>query len=85
MSLRQELGNILTLIADLSHNSTNTSVFDTAVIQRSGLPAEEVYNYLNELDSLELIKLQIRVRGADVRLLNITKEGLTQLSDQDLR
>ena len=85
MPIRRELRNILTIIADLAHNNANSSVFDTAVSKRSGLPPYEVYNYLNELDSLGLIKLQVRARGADVRLLNITKEGSIELSDKDLK
>ena len=56
MPIRRELRNVLTLIADLAHNNANSSVFDTAVSKRSGLPPYEVYNYLNELDSLGLIK-----------------------------
>jgi predicted transcriptional regulator len=85
MAIRPQLRNILNIIADLTYSNVVASISDIAVIQRSRLPALEVNNYLNELESSGLINLQIKVSGADFRLLNITKEGLMELSDQNLR
>jgi predicted transcriptional regulator len=85
MENRHQLRNILNIIADLSKYNVNASVLDTAVIERSGLPASEVNGYLNTLESLGLINLLIKVSGADFKLLNITREGLTKLLDQNLR
>ena len=86
MAIKQPLRNILEIIADLSHNDVNTNVFDTAVVERSSLLATEVDNYLVELSSLGLIKMLQKVsdtennKGQNYRLLNITSEGLHELS-----
>ena len=45
MAMSEGLRNILNIIAELSGLTVSTSVRDTAVIQRSGLPGEEVRNY----------------------------------------
>ena len=84
--LRDELRNILNIVADLSHNDTNSSVKDIGVIEEAKpLPEDEVRNHLNELNSLELIRLDIKVAGAGFRHLNITKEGIKALQDQGSR
>jgi hypothetical protein len=46
MSLSQRQRNILNLIAEMSGCTTSTSVRDNAIVKRSGLPADEVRNYL---------------------------------------
>jgi hypothetical protein len=46
------------------------------VIDRSGLPAEEVRNYFDQLEGLGYITKGIKVSGADFKLMNMTKEGL---------
>lgn len=84
--LRDELNNILNIIADLSENNTNTDVFDPAIITRANLPPDEVHKYLNELRSLDLIMEQgSRPAGVEYKLYRITKEGLNKLENQDLR
>jgi hypothetical protein len=85
MVIKEPLRNILKIIADLSYNDVNTNVFDTAVVERSSLPATEVDNYLVELSSLGFIKILQKVSDADnkgqnFRLLNITRDGLQELS-----
>jgi hypothetical protein len=86
MAIKEPLRNILKVIADLSHNDVNTNVFDTAVVERSSLLATEVDNYLVELTSLGLIKMLQKVsnvennKGQNYRLLNITRDGLQELS-----
>ena len=85
-SLRDELNNILNIIADLSKNNTETDVFDHAIITKANLPPDEVHKYLNELRSLGLIMEEgSRPTGVDFRLYRITKEGLNKLENQDLR
>lgn len=84
--LREELRNILNIVADLSHNNTNASVKDIGVIEEAKpLPAHEVRNHLDELESLGLIKHDIKVAGADFRHLSITTEGIRALRNQGLR
>ena len=46
---------ILFIIAELSGRSVTNSIRDTAVVEVSGLPAEEVYDYLNQLEGLGYI------------------------------
>jgi hypothetical protein len=46
---------ILFIIAELSGRSVTNSVRDTSVVEVSGLPAEEVYDYLNQLEGLGYI------------------------------
>jgi hypothetical protein len=55
-------------------------------------PEHENHRYTHELDSLGLIRIQPRMNRAideknrEFRLINITKEGLQELSmDQELR
>ena len=86
MAMRPALRNILKVVGDLSKKDTNTNVVDTEVIQHSdGLSSAEVYEYLNEIESLGLIKMVKSIndkKEKDVetfRLLNITEKGLEEL------
>ena len=84
--LRDELNNLLNIIADLSKNDTEIDVFDHTIITRANLPPDEVHKYLNELRSLGLIMEEgSRPTGVDFRLYRITREGLNKLENQDLR
>ena len=78
--------DILSIIAELSGRTVTKSVIDTAVIERSALPAEEVRNYFGVLEGLGYITIGIKVSGADFRTINMTKEGLLASSEnQSLR
>jgi predicted transcriptional regulator len=85
MPIRTALRNILKVVGDLSKKDVNTNVVDTEVIQHSGLSSAEVYDYLNELESLGLIKMVKPIndkKEKDVetfRLLNITEKGFAEL------
>jgi DNA-binding PadR family transcriptional regulator len=86
MAMRPALRNILKVVGDLSKKDTNTNVVDTEVVQHSdGLSSAEVYEYLNEIESLGLIKMVKSIndkKEKDVetfRLLNITEKGLEEL------
>jgi hypothetical protein len=87
MAIRPASRNILKVVGDISHYNVNTNVVDTEVIQHSsGLSSAEVYECLNELESLGFIKMlqptddTKEKRDSDTfRLLNITKEGLKEL------
>ena len=86
MAVRPVLRNLLKVVGDLSKRDINTNVVDTEVVQHSGgLSSAEVYDYLNELELLGLIKM---VKPASdekekdvetLRLLNITEKGLAEL------
>ena len=87
MTIRPALRNILKVIGDLSNYDVTTNVVDTSVVQHSGdLSSLDVYDCLEELESLGLIKMvqpigDTREKKDDdtFRLLNITKEGLEEL------
>ena len=85
MAIRPALRNILKVVGDLSKKDVNTNVVDTEVIQHSGLSSVEVYDYLNELGSLGLIKMLKPIShrkekdSETFKLLNITKKGLAEL------
>ena len=82
MALNPQVRDILTLIGDLTHNNVNVSVHDTDIIERRpNIPAEEMRNYLNQLQSLGYIKVGKRW---DFRLVNITKEEIMALTNQDV-
>ena len=86
MSLSEGQRRILNIIEEKTTRSVSTSILDTAIIQASGLPADEVNTYLSQLEGLGLITLGIKVSGADFRLVNITPAGLEATSqDQGLR
>jgi hypothetical protein len=48
MAMSEGKRRILDIIADLTGRTASTSVMDTAVIRRSGLPEEEVRSYLGQ-------------------------------------
>jgi len=87
MTIRPTLRNILKVIGDLSNYDVTTNVVDTTVVQHSGgLSSLDVYDSLEELESLGLIKMvqpigDTKEKKDDdtFRLLNITKEGLEEL------
>jgi DNA-binding IclR family transcriptional regulator len=64
MEIREQLRKVLAIIAEKADNNINTSVLDTAVIDSIGLSKEEVHRYLNELQSLDLIRKSIKHHGA---------------------
>jgi len=87
MTIRPALRNILKVVGDLSNYDVTTNVVDTTVVQHSGgLSSLVVYDSLEELESLGLIKMvqpigDTKEKKDDdtFRLLNITKEGLEEL------
>jgi hypothetical protein len=87
MPLRQVLRNILEVIGNLSNYDVNTNVIDASVAQHTdSLPSFEIYDCLEELQSLGLIKMlqpigETKEKKDDetFRLLNITKKGLEEL------
>ncbi|MGH9982617.1 MAG: hypothetical protein ACRD8W_01525 [Nitrososphaeraceae archaeon] len=79
MRIAPQLRNILGIVADLSHYNTDASVIDRAVIERTGLSPSQVTDMISQLESLGLVNRQIKVSGADFRLLNITPKGLNEL------
>jgi predicted transcriptional regulator len=84
--MRKELHDVLALTAELTNNNVNEDVRHTLVIDRMGMPEHETHRYIHELESLGLIKIQPQVnhatdeKGREFRLINITNEGLRELS-----
>jgi hypothetical protein len=87
MTIRPALTNILKVVGDLSDYDVTTNVVDTSVVQHSGGRSSlDVYDCLEELESLGLVKMvqpigdMIEKKDEETfRLLNITKEGLEEL------
>ena len=86
MVIQKQLRDILSLIAELAHNNINEDVRHTLVIDRMGLPEHETHKDIHKLESLGLINIQSRMRdridekGREYRLINITREGLQEIS-----
>ena len=91
MTIRPALTNILKVVGDLSNYDVTTNVVDTSVVQHSGGRSSlDVYDCLEELESLGLVKMvqpigdMIEKKDEETfRLLNITKEGLEQLKSSE--
>jgi hypothetical protein len=87
MTIRPALRNILKVVGDLSDYDVTTNVVDTSVVQHSDdLSSLDVYDCLEELESIGLIKMvqpigdtKEKKDDETFRLLNITKEGLEEL------
>lgn len=87
MEIRPALRNVLEIVGRLAHYDINTNVVDTSVVQHGDSHYSlEVYDCLEELESLGLIKMlqpigdtKEKKDGETFRLLNITKEGLKEL------
>lgn len=58
MSLSEGQQTILDILAEKSNHNPGMSVYDTAIIKESGLLAEEVNTYLDQLHRLGLIILE---------------------------
>jgi predicted transcriptional regulator len=75
--LREELRNLLNIIADLSKNNTETDVYDHRIISRANRPPDEVNKHLKELRLKGLIiEVFPRPAGIDFTLYRITREGI---------
>lgn len=86
MSTSDELRRILTIISDLTNNDTNSSVKDTKIITEANRQSEEVEKYLNELQSLGLIKEDnSKTTGIDYRMYRITREGINEIYNKEFR
>jgi hypothetical protein len=89
MAIQKQLHDVLALTAELTHNNVNEDVRHTLVIDRMGLPEHETHRYIHELESLGMIKIKPRMnraideKGREFRLINITKEGLQELSSNN--
>ena len=78
--LREELSNILNIIADLSEYSTATNVFDHAIISRANLSPTDVNKYINEWrETGGIIEVFPKPDGISFTLYRITREGLNKL------
>jgi len=80
MTITPELRRILYTISDLSHKNINTSVLDSAIHRETRLPNFELDKLLNELNSLGLIIIHQKPTGVNFRLVNLTSNGLQELT-----
>ena len=86
MSMKDELRRILTIISDLTHNDTNLIIKDTKIIAEANLQSEDVEKYMNELQSLGLIKEDSSTPAdVDYRMYRITKEGINEIYNKEFR
>jgi len=91
MAIRPALRNILEVVGSLAHYDVTTNVVDTTVVQHSSSHSSlEVYDCLEELETLGLIKMlqpigdtKEKKDSETFRLLNITKEGLEELKQNE--
>jgi small nuclear ribonucleoprotein (snRNP)-like protein len=91
MAIRPALRNILEVVGSLAHYDVTTNVVDTTVVQHSDSHSSlEVYDCLEELETLGLIKMlqpigdtKEKKDSETFRLLNITKEGLEKLRQNE--
>ena len=86
MSMGDELRRILTIISDLTHNDTNSSVKDTEIIAEANRQSEEIEKYLNELQSFSLIEQHSsKPTNVDYRIYKITRKGIKEIYNKEFR
>ena len=86
MSMRDELRRILTIISDLTHNDTNSTIKDTKITAEANGPFKEIEKYLNELQSLGLIKEDsLKPANVDYRMYRITRKGINEIYNKEFR
>ena len=87
MSMSDELRRILTIISDLTHNDTNSSVKDTEIIVEANRQSEEIEKDLNDLQSFGYIKEDSSPKpaGVDYRMYRITREGINEIYNKEFR
>jgi predicted transcriptional regulator len=86
MSMSDELRRILTIISDLTHNDTNSSVKDTKIIAEANRQSEEIEKDLDELQSLGLImEDSSKPAGVDYGMYRITREGVNEIYNKEYR
>jgi DNA-binding IscR family transcriptional regulator len=80
--LKEELRNILNIIANLANNNTENAVFDRAIIAEANhTPPDETRSHLDELKSLGLIEEDKKPTDANFRLYRITTKGLNKFQN----
>lgn len=68
----------------MSEGDPANDVYDTAIITQSGLSKEEVFNCLDQLERLNLIRLNMK-SGQTFRIIHITLKGLENSSWSETR
>ncbi len=86
MSMGDELRRILTIISDLTHNDTNSTVKDTQITAKANVPFKEMGQYLSELQSAGLIMQDIlKPVNVDYRIYRITTKGINEIYNKEFR
>ncbi len=86
MPVRKQLRDILELIAASTKNNVNADTYDIVIYERlNHVSKEEINLQLNELCSYGFIGQRGRKPGMSVRLFHLTREGLDELGNQELR
>ena len=84
--MRDELRRILTIISDLTHNDTNSTVKDTQITAKANVPFKEIEKYLSELQSLGLIMQDsFKPANVDYRMYKITIKGIDEIYNKEFR
>ena len=77
MAIKPALRNVLEIVGDLSNQDVNANIVDTSVAQHNNVPSStQVYDCLEELESLGLIKMLQPVPHLKEKKTNITECGL---------
>jgi DNA-binding IscR family transcriptional regulator len=75
--LREEVRDILNIVADLAKNNTENAVFDHSIIAEvNNLPPNEIRNCLDELKTLGLIKEDEKPTGTNFELYRIDRKSV---------
>ncbi len=86
MSMGDELRRILTIISDLTHNDTNSTVKDTQITAKANVPFKEIGKYLSELQLAGLIMQDsVKPGNVDYRIYNITRKGINEIYNKEFR
>lgn len=86
MSMEDELRRIFTIISDLTHNDTYSTVKDTQITVKANVPFIEIRQYLSELQLAGLIMQDSFYPGnVDFRIYKITRKGINEIYNKEFR
>jgi predicted transcriptional regulator len=76
----------LTIISDLTHNDTNSTVKDTQITAKANVPFKEIGKYLSELQLAGLIMQDsFKPGNVDYRIYKIIRKGINEIYNKEFR